>query len=359
MKQIRLTFQNHSSDCRIIIGAGLVQRMPNFFDLHAYTRVLVITDTHIQKLHLPMLLSVLPKKVDVVALAPGEKTKTLEGVQTVLSAMHEAECDRHTLVITLGGGVISDMGGFAASIFMRGVDVLNIPTSLLSMVDAAIGGKTGVNFDGVKNLIGTIRQPIGVIIDVAFLSTLPLRDLRGGFAEIIKHGLIADSTLFEQATAKLPEQYTAHELTKIVISSCQVKTNIVIRDETEQNMRKLLNFGHTVGHAVEALSLATKKPLLHGEAITLGMIVESKISELVGLLSKNECEQIINRLKSHTDKESEIAIDATSIIQKIKSDKKRKGGHIQWTLLDRIGHAVINITVENDMVKKALHEIDI
>ena len=185
MKQITLKLPKSTiHDCRIVIGDHVMEKTNRLFDLEKYSSVFVVTDKNIGSLFLKTLLSGLPKGTAFIALPTGEKEKHLNSVEKIITAMHKAGCDRHALVINLGGGVITDIGGFAASIFMRGVDVLNIPTTLLSMTDAAIGGKNGVNFSGVKNLIGTIRQPIGVLIDIACLTTLPKREFFSGFAEI-------------------------------------------------------------------------------------------------------------------------------------------------------------------------------
>jgi len=353
MKQITLKLpKNTIHDCRIVIGDHVMEKINNLFDLKKYSRVFVVTDENIGSLFLKTLLSALPKGTAFIALPTGEKEKHLNSVEKIITAMHNADCDRHSLVVNLGGGVISDIGGFTASIFMRGVDVLNIPTTLLSMTDAAIGGKNGVNFSGVKNLIGTIRQPVGVLTDTASLATLPKREFLSGFAEIIKHGLIKDESFFRLVVSKKPDQFTLDQLVKIIARSCQIKAAIVSSDEKEQSERKLLNFGHTVGHAIEALSLETKKPMLHGEAVAMGMIVESKISHLLGFLTEKECnviQELIRPLVNAT-----IRVNTRLILNKIQSDKKKRGDQIMWTLLDRIGHGVINITVEDKIVKKAL-----
>lgn len=331
-----------------IIGNRIMGTIGSIFNLGIYTRIFVVTDEHVAKLHLDALRVGIPKQSEIFVLPAGEKEKNLASLEKILKSMHAAGCDRQTLVINLGGGVVSDIGGFAASIYMRGVDVLNIPTTLLSMTDAAIGGKNGINFHGVKNLIGTIRHPIGVVIDTALLTTLPKRQLSSGFAEIIKHGLIRDKSFFQLVTSKKPEKFTSNELGKIITRSCKIKAAIVASDEKEQDQRKLLNFGHTVGHAAEALSLETKKPMLHGEAISFGMIVETKISQLLGLLSQEDCDQVIGKLRG-----SPIHVHASKLLKKIQLDKKKHGNLVQWTLLDRIGHGVINQTVDDDIVKKS------
>lgn len=355
MKQITLKLPKHKiHDCRIVIGDHVMEKTNRLFNLTKYSSVFVVTDENIGPLFLKTLLPVLPKDTAFIVLPVGEKEKHLQSVEKVVTAMHNAGCDRHCLVINLGGGVISDIGGFTANIFMRGIEVLNIPTTLLSMTDAAIGGKNGVNFAGVKNLIGTMQQPIGILIDTACLATLPKRELLSGFAEIIKHGLIKDESFFRLVVSKKPDQFSKSQLVEIISRSCQIKAAIVTSDEKEQGERKLLNFGHTVGHAVEALSLETKKPMLHGEAVAMGMIVESKISQLLGLLTEKECHFIQEQIRSLFD--TAIRIDSRSLLSKMRSDKKKLGDQILWTLIDRIGHGVINVTVEDEIIKKALQD---
>lgn len=337
---------------QIIIGNHIIERIESHFNLSGYSRVFIVTDQTVKSLFLKTLLSGLTRNPEIFTIRSGEKEKNMNCVQQILKAMHSSRCDRDSLVINLGGGVISDIGGFAASIFMRGVDVINIPTTLLAQADAGIGGKTGVNFLGIKNLVGTFHQPIGVIIDVATLATLPDRELLSGLAEIIKHGLIGDAILFRLATSKDPRKFTQKELVTIITRSCRVKTDIIASDEHEENLRKLLNFGHTIGHAIEALSQKSARPILHGEAVLIGMLVETKLSQLTGLLSQNQCNVIAQCLQSFSLKIQSCSIP--SILTLIQSDKKSANGIIQWTLLQKIGKGIINQTVNTEIVIQAL-----
>ncbi|HUD18842.1 MAG TPA: 3-dehydroquinate synthase [Patescibacteria group bacterium] len=342
--------------CPIIIGNNLVGKINTLFDLSVFSRIVVVTDTNTERLFLKTLLCALPKSAARVVLPTGEKEKNFKNVQKILIAMHKAYCDRDTLVINLGGGVVSDIGGFAASIFMRGVSILNIPTTLLAQADASIGGKTGINFLGIKNLVGTFAQPIGVVIDVTTLRSLPGRELISGFAEIIKHGLVANRTLFHLATCKTPRDFTNNKLIAIITKSCRVKADIVSCDHTEQHERKLLNFGHTIGHAVEALSQTSVNPILHGEAVVIGMMVEAKISELSGLLSQTSCSVIEEALTSLPLPKLPEVIPIQNIMDVIRSDKKSKNGIIQWTLLTEIGKGIINQVVCDNTVIAALKQ---
>jgi 3-dehydroquinate synthase len=280
----------------------------------------------------------------VIAVSSGEQAKQIETVQSIWKALHKNGCDRKSLLINLGGGAICDVGGFAASTFMRGIDFMNIPTTLLAQVDASMGGKTGIDFEGVKNLVGTFSRPIKTIIDVDLLKTLPAREFIAGFAEIIKHGLIADVEYFRMVTSKHPLQFTRSEMIKIIARSREIKSAIVTSDPKEKGARKLLNFGHTVGHAIESLSLDTERPLLHGEAVAIGMVAEAEISESVGYICSADVE-LIRRVIEHAGLPTSVRNFSTKDIErKMRSDKKNEGGVINFTLLKKIGKAVINQT---------------
>ncbi|MBI3887536.1 3-dehydroquinate synthase, partial [Candidatus Microgenomates bacterium] len=280
MKNIKLSFKNMSSSYTIFIGENMLDNISQYIPIERYSQVFVITDTNVAPHFLPMLLQGLPKDTKHISIAPGEKEKSITTLQHLWQAMIDAKCDRKTLVINLGGGVIGDMGGFAASTYLRGVDFVNIPTTLLSQVDESVGGKTMINFGGVKNNIGTFTQPNGIIIDLTTLRTLPKREFLSGFAEIIKYGIISDPIYFRSVTKKHPLKFTNRELEKIIAGSCAIKKSIIQEDEKEINgHRKLVNYGHTIGHAIESLSLETSTPLLHGEAISIGMLAEARLAE--------------------------------------------------------------------------------
>lgn len=354
MKKIKVHTKNdRRQDYPIFIGVGLLEKINSLVDVSKYSKAVIVTDRNIPSSLIKNLQSALPIANSVVVLDSGEQNKDLDYVKEVLKTLNNFGCDRKSLVINLGGGVIGDIGGFAASIFMRGIDFLQIPTTLLAQVDASVGGKVGVNFLGIKNLIGTFQQPIAVIIDIDILSTLPQREFISGFAEIIKHGLIADKKYFELVTAKKPQDFSQQELIEIIEKSCQIKIDIVAQDEKESGLRKLLNFGHTIGHAVETISLESNKPLLHGEAISIGMIAEGQISKLLGLVSTEEYKIIEESLiKAGLPTILEVPVD--KVLEKIKSDKKNVKGESKFTLLEGIGKAVINKTVDEPTIRKAL-----
>ncbi len=337
----------------IFIGSGLIKNICSLIDLIEYTKIVIVADRNVPKSLVDKLKGALPTENLVVSLDSGEQNKDLITVQKIWEALANFECDRKSLVINVGGGVIGDIGGFAASTFMRGIDFLQIPTTLLAQVDASIGGKVGINSRGVKNLVGTFQQPVAVIIDIDALASLPKREFISGFAEIIKHGLIADDKYFQLVTSKKPQEFPQKELIEIIEKSCQIKADIVTRDEKENGCRKLLNFGHTIGHAAESLSQETNKPLLHGEAISIGMAVEGKLSRLLGLLS-DEDYKILEQSLITAGLPTSLGLPVDEVLKKIKSDKKNIKGETKFTLLEGIGKGVINQTVDESVIRKVL-----
>lgn len=354
MKQIIVNIaKNKSNEYPIIIGSNFLEKISSLVNLNNYSKVFVVTDENLKHI-LNNLLKVLPNNTQFIVLPSSEKEKNIMSVQKIWTALLKGGYDRKSVVLNLGGGVVCDLGGFSAATFMRGIDFINIPTTLLSQVDASVGGKTGIDFDNLKNLIGTFTQPKAVIIDTNLLEGLPKREFLSGFAEIIKHGLIKDKIFFEQVVSKHPLEFNQEELADIIFKSVQIKKDIVEMDESEGDIRKILNFGHTIGHAVEALGLKNSKYLLHGEAISIGMVAEARISVLLGILSKEDLKIIEQSLISA---ELPISIDELNIDQVIKlmnSDKKNEKGKINFTLLSTIGKALINQNPPLSIVEEAL-----
>ncbi|MBI4038444.1 3-dehydroquinate synthase [Candidatus Daviesbacteria bacterium] len=354
MKKINVHIKtNRQQDYPIFIGVGLLEKINSLVDITKYSKAVIVTDKNIPSSLVQNLQTALGLPNSVVVLESGEQQKDLENVQKVWKALKDFGCDRKSLVINLGGGVVGDIGGFAASTFMRGIDFLQIPTTLLAQVDASSGGKVGINLLGIKNLVGTFQQPIAVIIDIDTLSTLPQRELISGFAEIIKHGLIADKEYFLLVTSKKAQEFSQDELIEIISKSVQIKADIVSQDEKESDLRKLLNFGHTIGHAVEAMSQESNKPLLHGEAISIGMVIEGKLSKILGLLSNEECE-ILEQALIKAGLPTTLDLPVDDILEKIKSDKKNVKGETKFTLLEGIGKAIINKLVDDFTIRKVL-----
>ncbi len=338
----------------IFIGCDLMGEISTLIDIKKYSKAFVITDQNTKPLFLKKLMVLLPLNSDFIVLPSGEEAKNIENIQKIWKRLADGYYDRKSLVINLGGGVIGDMGGFAAATFMRGIDFVNIPTTLLSQVDASVGGKTGIGFAGIKNLIGTFDQPIAVIVDTDALSTLPKREFLSGFAEIIKHGLVADKEHFERVTAKRPLEFSKEELAEIISKAIQLKIDVVKSDPTESGRRKVLNFGHTIGHAIEALSLETNNPLLHGEAVSIGMVAEAKISYLMKLLSEKDL-KVVEQVLVKADLPVSIPnFKKDSILNKMKLDKKNEKGKVNFTLLQGIGKAIINQSVTSSIVNQVL-----
>jgi len=360
MKIINITITHPNQMYPIFIGSGLLEKLDTIVELKKYSSIYVISDTHVSKYYLPIIQKILKKicrnnHLFTFVFEAGEKSKQLYIVEQILKDMAAKQLDRSAVVINLGGGVVSDLGGFAASIFQRGVDFINISTTLEGMVDASVGGKTGVNLGNLKNYIGTFHQPKAVIIDVNTLKTVPKKALLQGYAEVVKHGLIRDKHYFETSTQKSPLEMNAIERIGIIVRSIQIKSQIVSEDEKEKGVRKLLNFGHTVGHALESLSLLTNTPLFHGEAVAIGMIAEAKISERLGMIDEDAFEKIEKGIqKVGLPIRAKDFVSMEKIITLLLADKKNVKGKIKWTLLTGIGSADFNIEIAEPYVRKAI-----
>ncbi|APY07163.1 3-dehydroquinate synthase [Winogradskyella sp. J14-2] len=291
--------------------------------------------------------------VEVMEMPEGEDHKTIDICTGVWEALSEYYADRKSLLINLGGGVVTDLGGFVASTYMRGIDYINVPTSLLAMVDASVGGKTGVDLGNLKNQIGVISEGSMVLIDTSFLETLPKNHMVSGYAEMLKHGLVYDKSYWH--TLLNFENLDVLALDKMIYDSVVIKNKIVSKDPTEQGLRKVLNFGHTLGHAIESYFLgnADKVPLLHGEAIAIGMLLEAYIStKTVGLLDQEfkDIEEGILRTFSKVEISEN---DQKAIINLLKYDKKNSHGKVKFVLLETIGKPKINCEVENGILLEA------
>lgn len=329
-----------AGDYSIYIGPESLPQLKALFSERAFTQVFVLTDSHTYADCYPRLAPLLPAH-SVLSVSPGELHKTLDSCQYIWQALTDAKADRGALLLNLGGGLIGDLGGFAASCYKRGIDFIQVPTSLLAMVDASAGGKTGVNFDHFKNQVGVFRNPKGVFIDPAFLETLPPRELRSGFAELLKHCLIADATRWQRLAQAdgLPSDWTG-----FIAESIQVKVDIVTEDPFEKGPRKALNFGHTVGHAVES-HFMEQEPLLHGEAVALGMVCEAHISATRGHLNEAERDEIAATILRYYGHRPLPESEYPALLQLVLQDKKNIGGQVMCTLLNGIGDFLINQTV--------------
>lgn len=317
----------------------------------AYSKIFILADSNTQMHCLPILFPELKTEINYFVISPGEKNKTITTCMEIWAAMTEAQLDRKAILLNLGGGVLGDMGGFCASIYKRGIRFINIPTTLLSQVDASVGGKLGVDFHGLKNHLGVFNEPEAVLIASKFLETLPDQELRSGFAEIIKHGLIQDKAYFESLNI---QNWRDSDWKKLIKHSVEIKSKVVTEDPKEAGLRKILNFGHTVGHAFETYYLDGEKHLLHGEAIAVGMICEAWISHQKLGLSSTELNRIIRTFLAIYGK---IEIEEKEIIPVLDlciQDKKNEGNTLMFSLLNAIGHCTYNISVSRSEIRDSI-----
>ncbi len=288
---------------------------------------------------------------EIIEIESGEINKNIDTCSQIWEILSELEADRKSVMINIGGGVITDLGGFVASTFKRGIAFINVPTSLLAMVDASVGGKTGVDLGSLKNQIGVINQPVMVLVASDFLQTLNNRQLQSGFAEMLKHGLIKDAAYWEEL--KMINSFDA--LDALIYNSVAIKNEVVLKDPTEQNIRKILNYGHTLGHAVESYFLESEahELLLHGEAIAIGMILEAYLSYKLTNLPKSDLEDIKATFLSKYPKVAFTNKDIEEILKLLKFDKKNSHGNINFVLLKNIGETVIDVKVNEELLKES------
>lgn len=327
--------------------------LDQFIQKSKASKVFFLVDSSTEELCLPIVLKNAPslKSYDIITIDPGEENKNIDFCIGIWKMLLDFEADRNSLLINVGGGVVTDMGSFAAATFKRGIAFIQIPTTLLSQVDASVGGKTGIDMDEVKNCIGTFTQPQAVFIDPIFLQTLPERQLVSGFAEMIKHGLIADAQELESLRHCSPQSI---DIDRIEQSIC-IKNNIVKTDPEEQGLRKILNFGHTIGHAIESYFLQSDKPLLHGEALAMGMYCETYLSQHQHSLSEKEAEEIYLLLKTKFPLASIPEAAIPTLLNFMKQDKKNLGDQIGFALLDTIGACSYNHYLSTEQITQSLH----
>ncbi|WP_269225046.1 3-dehydroquinate synthase [Flavobacterium eburneipallidum] len=334
------------------------EALNSFLKESKYSTLFIIVDNNTNESCLNKFLPYLETdlKIEIIEFESGEPNKNIETCIQIWNVLTELGADRKSLVINLGGGVVTDLGGFVASTFKRGMDFIHIPTTLLSMVDASVGGKTGVDLGNLKNQIGVINVPKMVLIDTQYLTTLSKDEMRSGLAEMLKHGLIYDKNYWEKFLDLKAVDFA--DFDELIYRSVEIKNEIVIQDPTEKNIRKALNFGHTLGHAIESYFLENenKKNLLHGEAIAVGMILESYISWKMNLITIDDYIQIKTTIKSIYDDVVFEENDIEPILELLIHDKKNEYGNIQFALIQAIGKIKINQSVENELILKAFHD---
>lgn len=317
-------------------------------------RFAVVTDTHVGPLYAARLTTALGGAAPVYMLPAGEQHKRLAQVEWLCGRFLEDGLDRDSVVLALGGGIVGDVAGFAAAVFMRGVRFVQVPTTVVAQVDSSVGGKTGVNHPLGKNTIGAFHQPSAVVADVALLRSLPERELRAGLAEVIKHGMIAEPALFEylerEAAALL--RYDLDRLEWPVLRSCEIKAAVVAEDEREQGLRANLNYGHTFGHAFEAATGYAE--FLHGEAVALGMQAAGVLAEQLGMLDPSAVRRQQACLTAYGLPVAWPGLPVEETLALMKHDKKARGGRLKFVLPDRIGHVVQRTDIAESAVRRTL-----
>ena len=348
-----------SSNYSVYIGKAIAKDLNRFFrtNKNKFSKLFILVDENTLKCCYPQLVEHVDifKDAEIIEIESGEESKNIEVCAQIWATLSEYGGDRKTLVVNLGGGVISDMGGFIASTFKRGIAFINIPTTLLAQVDASIGGKVGIDLNHLKNEIGLFNDPAAVFIDPVFLSTLDKRQLLSGFSEMIKHALIADADYWKQIIQTDFSKLTNFD--SLIETSIHIKNTIVLEDPKENGIRKILNFGHTIGHAIETLSLEqnNRKHLLHGEAIAVGMICEAYLSNMLCKLTSVELKQITQFILGRYKAVKIDEMDLHRLIELMKHDKKNNKGDINFSLLSTIGKCEINKTAKPDLIKESLN----
>ncbi|MCX8649736.1 3-dehydroquinate synthase [Gilliamella sp. B2776] len=344
----------------IIIGENLLNEF-HHFNLQAGQRVLIATNETIAPLYLQSLIDMLGKhgvKTDSIIVPDGEKYKTIETWNTILTALLANNHTRNSILIALGGGVIGDVVGFAASAYQRGIKFIQVPTTLLSQVDSSVGGKTAINHPLGKNMIGAFYQPQSVVIDLNCLKTLPQREFSSGLAEVIKYGIILDADFFNWLEIYIEDllNLDLKALSYCIYRCCQLKAQIVAADETEQDMRAILNLGHTYGHAIEAeLGYGN---WLHGEAVSVGILMAAQTAKLLNKLTDTEIDRIKNLLikaKLPVIRPTQMSIE--SYLPHMMRDKKVLSGQLRLVIPTKIGHAEIIDGIEKEMVFKSIQQV--
>ena len=327
-----------------------IEGISNKLKEEAFTKLVVLVDENTKEHCYSIVKSLLPPH-ELIEITSGEENKNIQTCLVIWDGLTELQCDRKAFMLNLGGGVITDIGAFCAATYKRGIRFANIPTTLLSQVDASVGGKTGFDYKGFKNHIGLFINPEFVWVDTLFLKTLPKREQRSGFAEMLKHGLIADKNHWEHCKKVGPFRISLDD----VKTSVLIKKRVVEKDPKEQGLRKILNFGHTVGHAIETHFLMHQPKLLHGEAIAIGMLLEAFIAKEKAFIDKEELINIKSVILEHYDVPHLPEKEFDSISNYCLQDKKNEGNSINMSLLKHIGEANYNIAVNKEAIHNSLH----
>ncbi|MBP5714018.1 MAG: 3-dehydroquinate synthase [Prevotella sp.] len=342
------------SSQKVIIADSLEQTLTQAVGECEHDRIFLLADETTQKACVPLIADFdCLKGAHTIVIGATDTHKTLESLAHVWEELGKGGATRHTLLINIGGGMVTDLGGFAASTFKRGINYINIPTTLLSMVDASVGGKTGINFRGLKNEIGVFNNAASVILDTRFLRTLDQENILSGYAEMLKHGLISNEQMWAELLNFEVEAPDFGLLQRMVEESVAVKQRIVTEDPTEQGIRKALNLGHTAGHAFESFALR-KHPILHGYAVAYGLICELYLSAVKTGFPSDKMHQTVSFIKAHYGKMTITCDDYPTLLELMTHDKKNTAGIINFTLLGGIGDIRINQTATQEEIYEAL-----
>ncbi len=360
MNTVRVELGERSYDIRI--GEGLLATAGEVLkSLNAGPRVAIVTDSNVGPLYADRVAKELEDygfAATVISIPAGEKSKCVHALERVWTELVAAGLDRNSAVVALGGGVVGDLAGFAAATYMRGIRVVQIPTTLLACVDSSVGGKTAIDLKAGKNLVGAFHQPAAVIIDTGTLKTLPERDLRSGLAEVIKYGVILDAPFFTWLEKNLDDVVSlqANATTEAIRRSCELKAQVTSADEREGGPRAVLNFGHTAGHALETTS--GYKGLLHGEAVSLGMLAACRVAELLGMIPAREVTEPLRRMLSRAGLPVTLrGVNVAKILDPIRRDKKARDGKIMMVLPVRIGEVKAVHDVDPALIEQALEKL--
>lgn len=345
-----------TNNATVFFNSEVYSELNNYIKTNKPSKIFILVDTNTHDYCLPKFLERLESgeiNIEVMEMPNGEEHKTIDICTGVWEALSEYNADRKSILINLGGGVVTDLGGFVASTYMRGITYINIPTSLLAMVDASVGGKTGVDLGSLKNQIGVINEGEIVGVDTSFLDTLPQNEMVSGFAEMLKHGLIYDKAYWNTLTNL--EKLDLSDLDQLIYDSIVIKNKVVTSDPKELGLRKILNFGHTLGHAIESYFLenADKTPLLHGEAVAIGMLLETYLSTKICGLSNQELELITEGILKTFSKVEINKNDQKHIIDLLQYDKKNSHGIVKFVLLEAIGEPKTDCIVSNALIEEA------
>ena len=352
----------------VVVAPGALDRIAHY--VQAATpghRVVIITDSEVGPRYAKRVTAALAThRAEVLTIPSGESHKTRGTWASLTDQLLSKGFGRDTTIVALGGGVVGDVAGFVAATYMRGVPVVHVPTTLLAMVDASVGGKTGVDTPAGKNLVGAFHQPVAVVIDPLVLQTLPVEHLRAGFAEVVKHGVVADADYFERVSAfgkhlPLASQQSLPELTAIIERSVEIKAAIVTRDERESGLRKVLNFGHTIGHAIEA---ATQFETLHGQALAIGLVAEARLAERMGVATSGTASVIERTCRAAGLPTTMPAIPFETLLGFTHADKKVRAGRVEYALPTRIGEMAgaergWTVPVDDTVVREALGGMEV